>query len=306
MRRTQVKRVVSISLGSSLRDHRVVTQLLGQEISLERIGTDGNLERARQLYAELDGKVDALGVGGIDLTLRVQGRRYPLRQALKLVADVHHTPVLDGGGLKHTLERRVMQYVEAEIGDQIRPKRGLVTTAVDRYGMALSFVQAGYEMIYGDFMFSLGLPIPLRSIRAVEIMAYLLLPVLGFMPISFLYPMGEKQDTIRPRWGKYYEWPSVIAGDFLYTKRYMPSRLEGKVIVTNTTTLEDVALLRERGVSYLVTTTPRLEGRSFGTNVMEAALVALSGRGRELSTQELEDMLAELDLKPTIERLQPR
>jgi hypothetical protein len=299
-----VKRVVSISLGSSSRDHRVVTQLLGQEISLERVGTDGNLERARQLYAQLDGNVDALGVGGIDLTLRVKGRPYPLRQALKLVADVHHTPVLDGGGLKHTLERRVMQYVEDEIGDQIRPKRGLVTTAVDRYGMALSFSQAGYEMIYGDLMFSLGLPIPLRSIRAVEVMARLLLPLLGFMPINLLYPMGETQDTIRPRWGKYYDWPSVIAGDFLYIRRYMPAQLEGKVIVTNTTTQADVDLLKKRGVSYLVTTTPRLEGRSFGTNVMEAALVALSGEGRELNTQELEAMAAELDLKPTIQRLQ--
>jgi len=297
--------VVSVSLGSSQRDHRVVTRLLGQEISLERIGTDGNLERARQLYAALDGKVDALGVGGIDLTLRVRDRHYPLRQALKLVADVRHTPLLDGGGLKHTLERRVMQYVEAEMGDQIWPKRGLVTTAVDRYGMALSFTEVGYEMVYGDFMFSLGLPLPLRSIRAVEVLARLLLPVLGFMPISFLYPTGEKQETIRPRWGKYYRWPSVIAGDFLYIKRHMPSRLDGKVVVTNTTTRADVALLRERGVSHLVTTTPRLEGRSFGTNVMEAALVALSGLGRELSTQELEDMLAQLNLKPTIERLQP-
>ena len=299
-----MKRVVSVSLGSSQRDHRVVTRLLGQEISLERVGTDGNVERARQLYAELDGKVDALGVGGIDLTLRVRDRHYPLHQAFKLVADVHCTPLLDGGGLKHTLERRVMQYVEAEIGDQIRPKRGLVTTAVDRFGMALSFAQAGYQMVYGDFMFALGLPIPLHSIRAVEVLARLLLPVLGFMPIRFLYPMGEKQEAIKPRWEKYYQWASVIAGDFLYIKRHMPPRLNGKVIVTNTTTSEDVALLRERGVRYLVTTTPRLEGRSFGTNVMEAALVALSGLGRELSTQELEEMLDQLDLKPTIERLQ--
>ena len=300
-----MKKVVSVSLGSSQRDHRVVTRLLGQDISLQRIGTDGDLRRARQLYTKLDGNVDALGVGGADLTLRVRDREYPLRQALKLTADVHRTPLLDGGGLKHTLERRAMQYVEAEIGDQIWPKRGLVTTAVDRYGMALSFVETGYEMVYGDLMFGLGLPIPLHSIRSVEILACLLLPVLGFLPISFLYPVGEKQETVRPRWEKYYQWASVIAGDFLYTKRNMPSRLVGKVVVTNTTTLADVGMLRERGVSYLVTTTPRLEGRSFGTNVMEAALVALSGLGRELSTQELEEMLAQLNLRPTIESLQP-
>ena len=58
----------------------------------------------------------------------------------------------------------------------------------------------------------------------------------------------------------------------------MPDDMRGKVVVTNTTTPEDVAMFRECGVKYLVTTTPVLEGRSFGTNMMEAALVAACGR----------------------------
>ena len=55
----------------------------------------------------------------------------------------------------------------------------------------------------------------------------------------------------------------------------MPESLKDKIIVTNTTTREDIELLRERGSKMLVTTTPDLEGRSFGTNVMEALVVAL-------------------------------
>lgn len=58
----------------------------------------------------------------------------------------------------------------------------------------------------------------------------------------------------------------------------LPERLDGKMIVTNTTRENDVGLLRERGLAHVITTTPKLEGRSFGTNVMEAALVALSGK----------------------------
>jgi hypothetical protein len=38
-----------------------------------------------------------------------------------------------------------------------------------------------------------------------------------------------------------------------------------------------------------VTTTPRLEGRSFGTNMMEAMLVAVSGQGRKLTDAELSE-----------------
>jgi hypothetical protein len=83
----------------------------------------------------------------------------------------------------------------------------------------------------------------------------------------------------------------------------MPERLEGKVIATNTTTPEDVELFRQMGVKYLVTTTPVLEGRSFGTNMMEAALVAVAGKGRVLTQEELSEMLAELGFEPQLQEL---
>lgn len=298
-----MKRAVSVSLGSSTRDKRVTLALFGEEITLERIGTDGDVERAIQLYNELDGKVDAFGVGGIDLGFNVAGRYYPLHSAQKLVAGVHRTPVVDGGGLKHTLERRIAQFIEEHIGDEIQPKRVLIPSGVDRYGMVLSFADAGYEMIIGDLGFALGLPIPIRTVRAFHALVRVLLPILSHLPLDWLYPTGEKQEETVPKFESWYQWATVIAGDCLYIKRHMPERLDGKVIVTNTTTETDVERFRECGVRYLVTSTPRLEGRSFGTNVMEAALVALAGEGRPLSTEELEEWLDRLGLEPTIQKL---
>ncbi|MFQ6102147.1 MAG: quinate 5-dehydrogenase [Anaerolineae bacterium] len=298
-----MKRAVSISLGSVTRDKKITIALLGEEIALERIGTDGDVEKAIQLYNELDGEVDAFGVGGIDLGMTVAGRYYPLHDAQKLVAGVRQTPVVDGGGLKQTLERGIAQFIEQEIGDEVQPKRALITAGVDRYGSAVSFDEAGYEIIFGDFGFALGLPIPVRSLRGLRILARILLPILGRLPLEFLYPTGEKQEETVPKFGKWYAWATVISGDCLYIKRHMPERLDGKVIATNTTTPADVEAFRQRGVRYLVTCTPRLEGRSFGTNVMEAALVAIAGKGRTLTTDELQKMLELLDLKPTLQRL---
>ena len=84
----------------------------------------------------------------------------------------------------------------------------------------------------------------------------------------------------------------------------MPQRMDGKVVITTTTTAEDVALLRERGVSILVTTTPEFEGRSFGTNVMEAALIALAGRRpEEVAPDDFLEMLRQLEWRPRIARL---
>ena len=298
-----MKRAVSISLGSRTRDKKVSITLLGEEITIERIGTDGDVEKAIQLYNEMDGKVDAFGVGGIDLGLTVAGRYYPLYDAQQLVAGVRQTPVVDGGGLKITLERGIAQFIEQEIGDEVQPKRVLITSGVDRYGSVLSFDEAGYDMIIGDLGFALGIPIPIRSLRGLRIVARIVAPLAGRLPLEFLYPTGEKQEQIVPKFGTWYDWATVVSGDCLYIKHHMPDRLDGKVIATNTTTMADVEAFRERGVRYLVTSTPRLEGRSFGTNMMEAALVAVAGKGRPLTTDELDEMLKRLGLKPTLQRL---
>jgi hypothetical protein len=84
----------------------------------------------------------------------------------------------------------------------------------------------------------------------------------------------------------------------------MPDDLHGKLIVTNTTTLQDMEMFRERGVRYVVTTTPQLQGRSFGTNMMEAALTAIAGKGRLLTKAELTEMLSEVDMTPTVHNLE--
>jgi hypothetical protein len=79
--------------------------------------------------------------------------------------------------------------------------------------------------------------------------------------------------------------------------------MAGKVIVTNTTTPEDVEFFKKIGVKYLITTTPVLEGRSFGTNMMEAALVAVSGKNRPLTWDELSEMLDKLGFEPQLQEL---
>jgi hypothetical protein len=131
-----------------------------------------------------------------------------------------------------------------------------------------------------------------------------MLPVIGYLPISILYPTGEKQLEIVPRYTEWYEWATVIAGDCNYIKRHMPGDLSGKVIVTNTTTEEDRALFRQRGVKHLLTSTPLLHGRSFGTNMMEAALTAVAAKGRTLTAAELTGMLQQLEMRPVLHRLE--
>jgi hypothetical protein len=255
------------------------------------------------MFREMDGKVDAFGVGGIDLGVHTPWKFYPLHAALKLVQDVKQTPYVDGSGLKETLEARVMQWVEKKIGGEIQPKTAFLVAGITRYGMTESFINAGYQCVFGDLMFGLDIPIAIHSMKALDRTARILMPIVGRMPLSMLYPTGEKQEKVTPKFEKFYQGNTVTGGDFLYVKQHMPEDMRGKIIVTNTTTPADVEFLKQRGVKYLVTTTINLEGRSFGANMMEAALIALAGKGRVLTTDELNALIDQLGLEPQMQKL---
>lgn len=296
-----MKRAVSISLGSSKRDKKVVVNFKGEEIQVERVGMDGDIAKARQLYLDLDVKVDAFGVGGVDLYLRLDQREYPLRAALKLVSGVTQTPLCDGRGLKHTLERRVFELAKPQLGE-VRFKQAFVPVAVDRLGLAEAVAEVAERTVFGDLMVALGVPIPVYGIPAFKKVARVMLPIVSYFPMSMIF-YGSDGAEQEPKYVKYFEDSDLIAGDFLFMRKYMPKSLAGKTVVTNTTTAENIELLKARGVKTIITTTPRYDGRSFGANMLEAALTAYAGKGRRLTDDELNALIDELELKPTVMKL---
>lgn len=293
-----MKRAVSISLGSSKRDKSVKVNLNGQEILVERIGTDGDVAKAHQMYLDLDGKVDAFGVGGVDLYLRLDDREYPLRAALKLVEGVRQTPLCDGRGLKHTLERRVFQLARPQLGD-VRFKQAFIPVAVDRIGLAEAVAEVADQTVFGDLMVGLDIPLPIYGIKNFKRVARVMLPIVGRFPMSMIF-YGSDGAEQKPKYVKYFEESDLLAGDFLFMRKYMPPSLQGKTIITNTTTSDNIVLLKERGAKTVITTTPRYDGRSFGTNMNEAMLAAYAGKGRRLSDDELNELIDELGIRPTM------
>src|SRR3990170_1587948 len=200
--------IVGVSLGSATRDHRVRLTLLGREVLAERVGVPDLMAFRRKLL-ELDGRVDAIGIGGANLALGAGGRIYPIRDIVRLVRGIR-TPIVDGSGLKSLLEKYIIQeLLPKQYGVDLRGRRVLLVSSVDRFGMAEAFTRAGAE-------------------------------------------------------------------------------------------------LRRRGVRLIVTLSPNLGGRSFGTNVVQAILVAISGRRPEdLTPQDYLDLMRRVGFKPRVEILNP-
>jgi len=239
-------------------------------------GTDGDFDRYVQMYRDNDGKVDAFGVGGAEFYLWVNGRRYYFREIKQIREAIKISKVGDGNGIKHLLAPLAIQALH-EHGYDLRGKKALSTTAVDRYGLARALVDAGCDMTFGDFMFALDIPLPIHSIRTVHIMAVILLPIMTQLPFHWLYSVGAEQEKEPSKeYSRFYEEADVIAGDFLQIWSNLPDDLSGKI-------------------------TPRLEGRSFGTNVIEAMCRCLIDKPDDQITEaDFKDIIARVPLTPQV------
>jgi hypothetical protein len=82
----------------------------------------------------------------------------------------------------------------------------------------------------------------------------LLVPVVSHFPMQMLF-YGSSGTEREPKYTKFWRESDLLAGDFLFMRKYVIDDLAGKTVITNTTT-------------------PRYDGRTFGTNMMEAALTA--------------------------------
>ena len=107
-----MKKIISISVGSSARDHTTRHTFLGQECEISRQGTNGDFKKAIELYKELDGKVDAFGIGGVEFFLQVEDKKYYFRDVKRIRNAIKISKAGDGNGVKGLLERRAFEYLE--------------------------------------------------------------------------------------------------------------------------------------------------------------------------------------------------
>lgn len=296
-----MKRVVSVSLGSSTRNKESEVELLGETFHLERIGVDGDMAKFAAMFKDLDGKVDAMGIGGADLYVVSGSKKFAFREIKKAVSGATQTPVVDGSGLKHTLERETIRWIQKNGVLDFQNERAILMSAVDRYGMAQTLAELCPDVIFGDLMFGVGLPIPIRTYRSVNLLANILLPVITQLPFKWFYPTGAKQEERKPSFGKFFADRTVICGDSLYILRYAPDSMPGATIITQSVRKANIEWFQKAGVRQIITTTPVIGGETFATNVMEAALVASLGlKPEQITEQTMIDALHRLEWTPNV------
>jgi hypothetical protein len=79
-----VKQIVSISLGKSADDYEFVAEFLGQQFTIKRVGTDGDVTLAADLMEQWSAEADAICLGGLNFDYAIGSSRAMAEQAKKV------------------------------------------------------------------------------------------------------------------------------------------------------------------------------------------------------------------------------
>jgi len=129
-----------------------------------------------------------------------------------------------------------------------------MVAAVDRFGMAQALEEALAQVTYGDLMFGLGLPIPLRKYKSVISFGKLVLPIITQLPFKWFYPTGKQQEdrkpSIRPSSCARTSLPATGISFAVYA-----GQDAGRTIITQTIRKADIEFLKSAEVRV---SSPRL------------------------------------------------
>ena len=303
-----MKEIAVIHIGDRNADESL--SLLGQELCAHLRGAGGDAERARALIAEFDGSVDCIALDGFPALLQLgsEQRAHEIGSTLPPLAT--KSPLVDGSGIRGGLERWAVILADRAQPGIFAEKCTLLAPGLNHSGLAQALVRHTESVRYADPIIYFGLPaLPLVGSKStLEQAAPRTLEQLKDAGFHRLRPLaGEPGHERSP---EPFLWADVIAGDIGAIRRYAPDELKRKTVVVEYASEEDLADLKGRGVSIVVTLMPSLTPRDamgrWSAAVVEATLVALRrDESMPLTEDTYLDLMADIQWTPGVRYLQP-
>ncbi|MBK6431328.1 serine carboxypeptidase [Candidatus Amarolinea dominans] len=297
------KQILSLHLGP-VGDTTQEVKLLGQTLSVRRIGADGNQERVADLIREFDGKVDAIALEGMSAKLSLGSASVTHAVGDQLRKSATQTPVLDGNGIRGALERWAVRLVSEAQPGLFSQKNVLMVPGLNHRGLAAALEEKAVEVNYADSIIYFRLPTPLGSYVGLDRGAGPVLAQLKDEPFRRLFPLAGTPGVART--AAPFEHADVLAGDMGAIRRYAPAELKRKIIVVESASDEDIADLRGRGAEMVITTMPweNDDLARLPSPVIEAIFVALRpDPAAPLNEDTYLNLMADLVWTPKILRL---
>ncbi len=277
-----MKQIISISLGNSKDDYEFATEFLGQQFTIKRIGTDGDVDIAADLLKQWDSEADAISLGGLNFNYAIGSSRAIEKQARRVesLKSQIKSPVTTGEKLRRVSFEWAIRHLQFSFGNNyFNHTKVLFLSGLLSYNIAKVISEYTDNMTFADPLFENGIPKFLNSIEDLEMYAKGMHDILEWVPskrfASSTTPIRQWNDYLRR---KAIQKANIIVvptyNFYEYLKDCGLEELGGKTIITATVYEDRIQFLQERGVDVIIDCTPKILEQVVGFNVLESMISA--------------------------------
>lgn len=295
-----MKKVVTVSLGSSKKDFEFKTKFLGHNFLVRRLGADEDTVKAWELMRRQQAVADAIGLGEISDHYNVGLNTLVNKETRRLTNVVTRVPVTTGTTLRRLLHVRAVRYVQKELGHYFNNNLVLFLSGMRNYDMAVAMADYTRNLSFADALFQTGAPAMLTSLEQLELYAKGSDLILSGKPGEMLE--ASLTDYKIKRASSVVAKSHVVVGTFAEIKSVgNPDNLEGKTLITSAVDDERMAFFKACKVNLVVDVSPKLFEQVVGINTIEAMIVAaLEKPPEEISDDDFAEILDELNIVPRL------
>jgi predicted amino acid dehydrogenase len=295
-----MKKVVTVTLGSSKQDFAFETNFLGHRFSVQRMGADNDTGKAWELLRRQQANADAIGLGEIGDHYQVGLRTVVNKETKRLLNVVTRVPATSGATLRRLLQVRAIRHVQHELGSYFNNNLVLFLSGMRNYDMAVALSDYTRNLSFADALFQTGAPAMLGSLEQLELYAKGSKWALSGKPGEMLEASlsSFKRNRVAEAVGKSH----VIVGTFAELKAVgNASNLAGKTVITSAVDDERLAFFTKCKVNLVIDVSPKLFDRVVGINTIEAMILAALGKPPEqVSDDDFSEILDELKITPRL------
>ncbi|MBX3602895.1 MAG: saccharopine dehydrogenase NADP-binding domain-containing protein [Rubrivivax sp.] len=295
-----MKKVTTVSLGSSKQDFSFETDFLGHRFQVRRLGADDDIGRAWELMRRQQAEADAIGLGEVGDHYHVGQDTRINKETQRLLKVVTRVPATTGARLRRLLQVRAVRHVHNRLGQYFKNNLVLFLSGMRNYDMATAMADYTPNLKFADALAQTGAPAMLTSLTQLELYARGSDLALSGRPGEMLEAAlaGFKRSRI----GAEVARSHVIVGTFHELKEVgNPKNLAGKTVITSAVDDERLAFFKRCHVNLVVDVSPQLFERVVGTNVIEAMILAALGKPTEaVSDDDFGEIVDELDIQPRL------
>ncbi|MBF0205169.1 MAG: dehydrogenase, partial [Desulfamplus sp.] len=304
-----MKHITNISLGPESDNYQIETEFLGQKFTIKRFGTDGDLRKAEDLLLMWNKKADAIALSAIKY-LYGQGSRTIMNKDLKKlikIANTLTTPVTTGETLRRVSHEWSIRHAQFQLGNNFFTNaRVLFCSGMASEKIANVIAEYTNNLNFADPLFENSIPKILTSIESLNNYAQRIHRPLSWIPGKNIMSEQKQLKTVNSFVLKRAVKNSTVIvipyNDFHeYVNCFNEGELNDKVVITTTAYEDRIQILKEKGVSMIIDTTPKTIDRVVGVAVQEALMVSALDIPKTLGLKDdLLEIISEQNLEPRI------